>query len=314
MIQYWLRTVFHHLTKTLHHHAGLQMATMTILVACFALVTGIATVSENLSRILTLWGKSLEISVYLADDINSEETQRIEANLKGNDQVDKLKFLTKENALESFRQQMASYAPDLLNDPEILNVIPKSIQFSLSSKVGSEEHLSVTQNIASALKNFIGVEEVSFGQDWVKNYANVVQGASAVASLFSIIVLVTVVFIVSNAIRTSINQRRHEVEVLELIGATPQYIRQPFLWEGGIIGGLSSIIGLFFSYGLFLLIQDNLKSQIAFLQLASHIQFMSWLKIFSLFAFSIFLGIVASYVCLKSLNDGWSASQRANKR
>lgn len=310
---YWLNVISHHITKTIRHHAGLQMATMIILIACFSLITGIATVSENLNRILVLWGESLEISVYLSDEISPDETQKIETYLKQNDKIDKLKFLTKENALENFRQQMVSYAPDILNDPEILKIIPKSFQFSINSKVASEDHLSVTQNIAASLKNFIGVEEVSFGQDWVKNYAHVVKGASAVGGLFSIIVLLAVIFIVSNAIRTSIHQRRYEVEVLELIGATPRYIRQPFLWEGGLIGGFSSLIGICLSYGLFLVIQENLKSQLAFLQLSSHIQFISWIKICFLFVFSIVLGVFASYFCLKSINDGWSASKLSNQ-
>ena len=308
------RHITGHFRKTFRHHAGLQLAPMVVLISCFSIVAGVITVSQNLDRILTLWGESLEVSVYLTEEASDQQKQKIETALQTNEKIDKLKFVSKESALDMFRDQMASYAPDLMKDSDLLKVIPRSFQFAINAKVPAEDHLATTQTIANSLKTLAGVEDVSFGQDWVKSYAGIVQGVSVVGGLFSAIILLAVIFVVSNAVRTSISQRRYEIEVLELIGASARYIRQPYIWEGALTGGLSCGLAVVFSYAVFSTLKDHLKSQVALLQLSAHIQFLSPAVIMALIGASTVLGILASYSCVKVINDGWSASQRANRK
>lgn len=289
---------------------ALRLSTALVLVSSFAVITGVLLVGQNLQRVLTLWGESLQMTVYIAENASQEAIQEIETSLKNNDKVDKLEFVSNEKALSQFRLQMASYAPDLLADNDLLNAIPSSFQFSVASKVSPENQLSVMQEITGVLKNLSGVDEVSYGQDWVKSYSQVAAAINWTGLTFALVIIGCALFVISNCIRSSVHQRREEIEVLELIGATAHFIRKPFLREGLLLCFCSSLLGITLAWGLFEATQNSMQSQLSFLQLSQHIQFLKAETIILLLAGSLLLGWVATYMCLRSLNDGWAASQK----
>ena len=294
--------------------AALRFSTILILSASFSVISGVLLMRENLQRVLTLWGESLQMTVYLSENASPEATAEIATSLKNNDRLDKVEFVSNEKALRQFREQMASYAPDLVNDNELLNSIPSSFQFSLNSKIPVQNQLSEMQDIATRLKLQPGVDDVSYGQDWVKSYSQIAMAINWSGFVFAFVIIGCAVFVISNCIRSSIHQRREEIEVLELIGATPSYIRRPCLKEGLTLCALSCASGLAVAFGLFSVMQNSLQSQISFLQLSQHVQFLRPETIGALFLCSLVLGWGATHLCLKGLNDGWAASRRSNQR
>lgn len=291
--------------------SALRFSTILILTASFSVISGVLLVRENLQRVLTLWGESLQMTVYLSENATPESTQEIATNLKNNDRLDKVQYVSNDEALKQFREQMASYAPDLLNDSELLKAIPSSFQFSLSSKIQPENQLTEMQSIANQLKLQPAVDEVSYGQEWVKSYSQIATAINWSGYVFAFVIIGCAVFVISNCIRSSIHQRREEIEVLELIGATPSYIRRPFLIEGLALCAASSVFGLLTAFGLFSVAQNNLQSQISFLQLSQHVQFLRIETVMSILICSLMLGWGATTMCLRSLNDGWAASRRS---
>ena len=290
---------------------ALQFSTAVILTASFSVISGVLLVGQNLQRVLTLWGESLQMSVYLSENITPETSEQIATTLKNNDKIDKVQFVPKEKALSQFREQMASYAPDLLNDGDLLRLIPSSFQFSISSQVSPSEQLPKMQEIAASLKTQPGVEDVSFGQDWVKSYSQISAAITWAGWIFTIVIIGCAVFVISNCIRSSVHQRRDEIEVLELIGATSSYIRKPFLIEGLALCILSCGVGLSLTYGLFEVAQESMKAQLSFLQLAHQVQFLKYQTVFILVVGALSLGWAATWACLRSLNDGWAASRKS---
>lgn len=289
----------------------LRFSTTIVLTACFGVMSSALVFGENLHRILTLWGESLQMTVYLSENASVENATEIETALKNNPQVDQVQFVSKEKALVQFREQMASYAPDLLKDDDLLKFIPSSFQFALSKEVPATDQLSAMTNIASSLKVQPGVEEVSYGQDWVKNYAQVVSAVTRSGQVFSLVIILSTLFVISNCIRSSIYQRKDEIEVLELIGATSRYIRKPFYVEGATICGFSAAMGLAVTFGLFSVVKESLQAELALLQIANHLQYLNAWTVLAFLVGAILLGTVAAYVCLRSLNDGWAAAKKA---
>jgi len=302
-----VKNIILHISKTWRHHLKLQIATVIVLVACFVVVSGVLTLSTNMLRILTLWGESMQVSVYLKDDVNGDHVFAIEKYLTENQNVEKTKLVSKPEALRLFQEQMASYAPDILGDKDLIKFIPASFQFGISKVVPVQDQLLVMQDLATNLRVMAGVEDVSYGQDWVKSYSSITKTLTWAGAFFVLIVLVAAAFVMANSIQSSIHQRRHEIEVMELIGATANYIRRPFVWEGALLGGLSSIVALLGCYGLFLASKDYFSGQIAFLQLSAHIQFLTQFFIFSIIGFGTLIGGFASWLCVRTINSGWAA-------
>lgn len=290
----------------------LRFTTTLVLTACFGVMSSALVFGENLHRILTLWGESLQMTVYLSENATPENATEIETALKNNPQVDQVQFVTKEKALVQFREQMASYAPDILKDDDLLKFIPSSFQFALSKEVPATEQLTAMNDIATSLKIQSGVDEVSYGQDWVKNYSQVVSAVTRAGQVFSLVIVLSTLFVISNCIRSSIFQRKEEIEVLELIGATSRYIRKPFYIEGAAICGFSALLGLAATFGMFMVVKESLQAELSLLQIANHLQYLGAGTIAAFLAGSVLLGVMAAYVCLRSLNDGWAAAKKAH--
>jgi cell division transport system permease protein len=82
------------------------------------------------------------------------------------------------------------------------------------------------------------------------------------------------------------------------------------LIESLILCGVSSAFGLLMTFGFFEVARTSMKSQLSFLQLSEHIQFLRWETVVLIIGSSLILGWIATAVCSRSLNDGWAASQK----
>jgi cell division transport system permease protein len=267
--------------------------------------------SQNFQRILTLWGEDVQMTVYLSSDISEQGRQDIEKLLTATGKVGKVTLVTQEKALSDFRTQLATYAPDLSQDDELLKVIPASLQVSLASDISVQDQNAALQSLATLLKDKEGIDEVSYGQEWVEKYASIVNAVQVTLNSLGFIILLASLFVMSNAIRASIQTRFDEIVVLEMVGATATAIRKPFLKEGALLGFLSSSVALALCFALFYGLKNLLVNKLSFFQLGQHIGFLPvWVSVLFVVLGTV-LGALGSYLCVRKLNTGWAAASQA---
>lgn len=288
---------------------ALKLSTLVVVTACFVVMGAALLISQNFRNILTLWGEDVQMTVYLAQDLSDSGRESIQARLKENDEVGAVKFISQEKALGDFRLQMASYAPDISQDEELLRLIPASFQVQLSSSVATADQMPVLQKLAEQVKGLQGVEEVSYGQDWVEKYAALVSAIEITLRALCLVILLASLFVMSNAIRASIQSRKDEIVVLEMIGATPSMIRKPFLIEGAFLGVLSSLMAMVLCFVVYVGIKNLLTTKLSFLQLGQHIEFLGPIVLVAFVCVGTALGAFGSYLCVRSINDGFAGSQ-----
>ncbi|WP_347355913.1 permease-like cell division protein FtsX [Bdellovibrio sp.] len=288
---------------------ALKLSTLVVVTACFVVMGAALLISQNFRNILTLWGEDVQMTVYLAQDLSDSGRENIQARLKENDEVGAVKFISQEKALGDFRLQMASYAPDISQDEELLRLIPASFQVQLSSSVATADQMPVLQKLAEQVKGLQGVEEVSYGQDWVEKYAALVSAIEITLRALCLVILLASLFVMSNAIRASIQSRKDEIVVLEMIGATPSMIRKPFLIEGAFLGVLSSLMAMVLCFVVYVGIKNLLTTKLSFLQLGQHIEFLGPIVLVAFVCVGTALGAFGSYLCVRSINDGFAGSQ-----
>jgi cell division transport system permease protein len=116
-------------------------------------------------------------------------------------------------------------------------------------------------------------------------------------------------FVVGNSIRASIASRRDEIEILELVGATPDMVRAPYVFEGAAMGFAASAIALAANFAAWLWEARLLRESFAVSRLAEGFTFLSpaWLVV--ALAAGTALGALGAYLIVRSINDGWAASQ-----
>ena len=104
------------------------------------------------------------------------------------------------------------------------------------------EDLNLVNRTADAVKEIVGEKNVRVDEDIAGGFILVRNVAGAVSLALIAILLVVSVFIISNTIRLTTFDRRDEIAIMKMVGATNGFIRWPFVYEGFLLGLLSSLI------------------------------------------------------------------------
>lgn len=292
------------------HSLGTQLATLGVLTATFVIVVFLLSIASNFQRVIAIWGEKVQIAIYLDDSVGAQEVDRLTEKIKKDPAVAEVDYISKQKAAESFRGQMASYAPDLLNDPEFATPFPAGLNIRLKETKETRLNLDSVAALANKFRKLPGVEDVSYGQSWLKNYAAFVSVMRGIGFSIGLVLIFGATLIVGNSIRNHIAARREEIEILELIGATSGFIRRPYLFEGAFLMALAAamavaINGAFFSWQIGLL-----KQSLIFSRVAHEFQFLSVPGMFSVVLTAALMGVTGAWLTAYSINSGWAAARR----
>ena len=175
-------------------------------------------------------------------------------------------------------------------DPEILRD-----RFSL--KIVDLERISQTKAAVKAVEGIGDVnaaEEVAGGFITIRNVATVV-----CVALIAILFIVSV-FIISNTIRLTTFDRREEIAIMRMVGATNGFIRWPFVYEGFLMGFLGASVAFLLEWGLYEAVAQGVSTSDS-LQLIEVIPFKElWVPVASSFAGAgVFIGVGGSLSAIR---------------
>ena len=198
----------------------------------------------DVQAILSSVKSQVEVAVYLKDNATQEFKDYLESEIKSWEEVSEVVFVSKEQALEKFKQD--NEGSDILKEIQG-NPLPASFEIRLQSPEKVEQ---IALRFLTKDGTFIdGVDEVIYGQNYVQKLFSITAIAGSIAFLIIIMLLLAAIVLIYNTIRLSIHARRKEIEVMKLVGATNWFVRIPFLFEGffeGIVGSIIAVIMLFF--------------------------------------------------------------------
>jgi cell division transport system permease protein len=184
--------------------------------------------------------QQVQLSVFFKDDFAEKNILELKAQLEGDKRVSAVKYVSKDDAFKIFSEINK-------NEPILLESIsPSILPASLEVKTFNLADLSP---LSEQLTNTEGVEEVRFFKDVVqrfKMWSSVVYIVGFVLVLAFIIISYSVVI---NTLRTTINSKGVEVEIMKLVGASDRYVKNPLIYQGVTFGAVSGAIA-----GLILLI------------------------------------------------------------
>lgn len=305
-----MKQILKDLYRSWTRHTGTQVATLSILVAAFTVVAIFLTASLNMRKILSHWGESVNMTVYLQDGTSEEEIQKITEQLGGYKGFEQIDYVSKTQAKEEFDRDLSSILSNLSEDKDFGNPFPASFRLKISESLLKGQEPTKLASIVASISDYVGVEDVSYGQDWVENYRSFLAGLDRFGIVLVVALLFGGVLVIGNSLRSAIVQRRDEIEILELVGATYSTIRNPYLIEGVFMGFLSGVLSLLISYTLYHFAMQAMSAQVAFFSISSKFSFLSIYWMLLIVVASSTLGLIGSYLSVRSLNHGWLASQR----
>lgn len=230
------------------------IAVTTVALSMIVLGSFIA-IAVNVSNIINQIERKVEITVWLLDTANSEEIFDLENKIRRMEEVQSVKYISKDEALERFRTQLKNQ-PDLLKALEG-NPLPASFEIGLKDPKKVNE---VAKRIES--DNSI-IDDIRYGQQIVERLFAATRILRWVGAIFITILCLASLVVIANTIRLAIFARRAEISIMKLVGATNWFIRWPFALEGVIQGllGAATAVFLFFLMNKYVFgaIADTLK-------------------------------------------------------
>ncbi|MBD3618519.1 MAG: cell division protein FtsX [Chromatiales bacterium] len=216
-----------------------SLMTTAVIGIALALPTGLYLMLANLEAISGGWDESAQISLFLEQSVSDEQAIALANTIQRRDDVGNARAIGKAEALAEFRELSGfGAALDALNDNPLPAVVV--VQPGLAVK----DPLRI-QQLVHALEQEQGVERAQLDMQWVQRLYAIMQTAQRGVLVIGIMLGLAVLLVVGNTIRLDIQNRRDEIEVAKLIGATDAFIRRPFLYGGiwyGLIGGLLGLI------------------------------------------------------------------------
>ena len=208
----------------------------TIAVSLFVL-GAFLTVASALSGLVTRWTETVQVIVYLDDDVEPRVLTSLENRLREDPTVASLELVTREQALARFRSMFR----DLSSLPEDLgeNPFPASLEVNLRAERQSPAEV---ERLAKAFGDVPGVREIQYDLLWIERLSTGVRLVRVVGAFLGGILVLAAVFTISNVIRLTIYAREDELDIMRLVGATRAYVKGPFVTEGVIQGGLGGLV------------------------------------------------------------------------
>ncbi len=224
------------------------LMTAAVIGIAVALPASLHLLVQNLQTLAGAWEGSASISLFLRTEVSAEAAAAVASRLRGHAGIQDIELVSREQALAEFRALSGfGEALDLLGEnplPALLLVRP--------TPAASEP--AAAEALATQLGREPEVEMAQLDLQWVRRLhaftAAAQRGIAALATLLAAAVLL----IVGNTIRLEIQNRRDEIEITRLVGATNAFIRRPFLYTGvwyGLLGG--GIAWVLITVGLWLL-------------------------------------------------------------
>ena len=231
-------------------HGFMTFATIGITVACLLIMGTFTLVAVNADVNLKDLEATNEILAYVEDTYTKEEAEALKSKLESLDNVASVEFISKEQAMVEFAAQYPDEALFQDLDPEIL-------RDRYAIKVAD---LKLQGRTAEAVEDVTGIARVKAHEEVASGFIALRNVATAVCMALILILFVVSVFITSNTIKLTTFDRREEIAIMRMVGATNSFIRWPFVYEGLMLGLTSAVIGFGLQWLLYIAVAHGVGS------------------------------------------------------
>jgi cell division transport system permease protein len=283
-------------------NATLAVAAIAVMVITLTIILFSAIANATFGHTIAQITDKIDISVYLKDDVSQGQRDKLLTDLSGIDNVKSVEFTSKEDALAKYKKQNQNNVDLLLAISQTDNPLPATINVKPKdpNKIQQIKDYLETEDIKK-----LQAEETSYSGDR-KDAIDKISKATLFfrqAGVASVLVFALVsMLIIFNTIRMTIFNRRDELTIMRLLGASGWYIRGPFVVETvlyGIVSALVSVIGV---NALFAVLESAVYANIKLMDIsyandyfASHF----WIILTAQLAIGILIGAASSVIATR---------------
>ena len=275
-------------------HGFMSFAAICVTVACLLIVGSFSLLTYNVNIMVEELNQTNEILVYVDEELSDAEARSIGTKINMLDNVQQATFVSREEALEDF-------IADHDYDPSFSGVEAEDLRHRY---VVILEDNRLMEQTDEALKEIPGVVKTSAAYEMAEGFTTIQDVLHIVSFAVIAVLLVISLLIISNTVKLAMYDRRNEIAIMKMVGATNGFIRLPFIVEGFTLG----MIGAALAFGAEWAMYDALVLKIAeadSLNLFNFVPFETLLvpmvAVFT--AAGLFVGIVGSWTSIRKFMD-----------
>ncbi len=275
-------------------HGFMSFAAVLVTVACLVIVGSFTSLVYNVNIMVEDLNKTNEIVAIVDASLTDAEARSIGTKINQIENVFDAKFKTREQALEEF-------IADHRNDPAFGGVDASTLRHRY---VVILENNELMEDTAARLEVIPGIAEVKADFEMAAGFITL-QNVLHIASIAVIAVLLVVsLLIISNTVKLAMYDRKDEISIMKMVGATNGFIRLPFVVEGFVLGMVGALISFFLLWAMYNALVGRL-AEVDTLQLFSFVPFKELLfpMVATFFAAGLFVGIVGSWTSIRKFMD-----------
>jgi cell division transport system permease protein len=276
----------------LYRAPAASLMTAAAIGIALALPSGLYLLTANLQRLGTQWDQGADLSLFLRQDISVEDGQALATRLREWPEIRQLKLISPQQALAEFRE-LSGFGDAL----DVLDENPLPVVLAITPAAASAD-AEASAALLARLQQLPEVELAQLDLEWVKRFGAIVEIVRRAIWVMAILLGLAVLVVTGNTIRLEIQNRREEIEITKLIGATGAFIRRPFLYSG-IWYGLSGALVATILVELALLQLDAPVRQLAGLYNSSFsLQMLSFREALGLLLSGALLGLLGAWLAV----------------
>ncbi len=248
---------------------------------------------KNTEKISAGWEQASEISLFLKQDTSAAGAQQLLTRLSTWPEVDTLTFIPADEALQEF--QHLSGLGDAIAYLES-NPLPDVVLVTPTDKHATPQ---AAQLLLDKLKQQREVDIGKLDIEWLERLYALLDIVRDLVNLIGLLLFVAVVLIIGNTIRLNISNKRDEILVMKLVGATDAFIHRPFLYTGfwyGLLGGVIAWIAVIL---ILWWMDSSIQAFAALYQKDFAITGLTGGALFGMLGLSVLLGLVGSMISVQ---------------
>ena len=227
--------------RSLFLHGFMSFAAVCVIAACLIIIGSFLLVLLNLDALIEDYAQDSEILAYVDESLSEAEARSVGTSINRIENVLNTQFVTRQEALEDF---VSDYA-----DTSLFDGLEAST-FRDRYKVYLVDIAQIRDTVAR-LEEIPGVAEVSALYELAQGFMTLRNILNVVSVAILLILGVVSLLMISNTVRLALYDRRDEIAIMKIVGATNGFIRWPVVIEGFILGLLGAAAAFFLEWGLY---------------------------------------------------------------
>jgi len=221
----------------------MSFASVCVIVACLIIMGSFTLLVLNVNNMIEKWESENQVVAFVDEELSDAEARTLETKLEAIENVSDAVFVSRDDAFAKYLSEFDEDENELFADLE-----PTVLRHRYMIYLDDIEYMAETQK---RIEEVDGIAKVNAHLEISEGFVSISRVVGIVSLTIILVLLIVSMFIMANTIKLTTFDRREEIAIMRLVGATNGFIRWPFVFEGLLLGLFGSLVAFLLQWGIY---------------------------------------------------------------